>query len=55
VTLDLLFLGCRVGLGGCPPRPPTEPYVQFSRIRLFEIRVRYGRQTECTAMASGRG
>jgi hypothetical protein len=28
----------RVGRGGCPPRPPTDPDVQISRIRLFGIR-----------------
>jgi hypothetical protein len=28
-------IGCRVGPGGCPPRPPTDPDVQVSRIRLF--------------------
>ena len=27
--------GCRVDLGGCPPRPPTDPDVQNSRIRLL--------------------
>jgi len=30
----------RVGQGGCPPRPPTDPDVQISRIRLFGSRFR---------------
>jgi hypothetical protein len=25
----------RVGLGGCPPRPPTDPDVQNSSIRFL--------------------
>ena len=37
---------CQVGPGGCPPRPPTDPDVRDYRIRLFEVRLRYGRQTE---------
>jgi hypothetical protein len=31
----------RVGLGGCPPRPPTDPYVRDYRIRFFGPRFRY--------------
>jgi hypothetical protein len=33
----------RVGPGGCPPGPPTDPDVRDSRIRLVEAKVRYGR------------
>src|SRR5436305_15190072 len=35
------FRTCRVDLGGCPPRPPTDPYVRNYRIRFFRSRVRY--------------
>lgn len=28
--------GCRVDPGGRPPKPPTDPDVQISRIRFFE-------------------
>jgi hypothetical protein len=31
----------RVGPGGCPPRPPTDPDVRDYRIRLLEMRLRY--------------
>ena len=31
----------RVDLGGCPPRPPTDPYVRNYRIRFLRSRVRY--------------
>ena len=30
--------GFRVDLGGCPPRPPTDPYVRDYRIRFFRSR-----------------
>jgi len=33
--------GFRVDLGGCPPRPPTDPYVQNYRIRFLRPRFRY--------------
>jgi hypothetical protein len=35
----------RVDLGGCPPRPPTDPYVRNSRIRFLRSRFRYATQT----------
>ena len=31
----------RVAPGGSPPRAPTDPDVQNSRIRLLETRIRY--------------
>ena len=31
----------RVGLGGHPPRPPTDPYVRNYRIRFLRPRFRY--------------
>ncbi len=34
--------GGRVGLGGCPPRPPTDPDLWDCHIRLFESRIRCG-------------
>jgi protein gp37 len=40
---------CRVDLGGCPPRPPTDPYVRDYRIRFFRSRFCYatsGRMTD---------
>ena len=33
----------RVGQGGFPPRPPTDPDLRDSRIRLFETWLRYAR------------
>ena len=33
--------GGRVAPGDHPPRAPTDPDVQVSRIRLFETRLRY--------------
>ena len=32
---------CRVALGGCPPRAPTDPYVRIERIRLVSAWIRY--------------
>jgi hypothetical protein len=31
----VIISGGRVGLGGCPPRPPTDPDVQNSSIRFL--------------------
>jgi hypothetical protein len=33
----------RVALGDCSPRAPTDPDMQISRIRLFDLRIRCAR------------
>jgi hypothetical protein len=38
---DCQRIGFRVDLGGCPPRPPTDPYVRNYRIRFLRLRFRY--------------
>ena len=44
-----------VALGGYPPRAPTDPDMQNSRIRLLGVGIRYGRGTPCMirGLASG--
>jgi hypothetical protein len=43
---NVVTSSCRVDPGGYPPRSPTDPDVQISRIRLLVMRVRYARQAE---------
>jgi hypothetical protein len=45
---------CRVGRGGCPPRPPTDPDVRNSRIRLFALRIRLDPGPDRSGSASSR-
>ena len=46
---------CRVDLGGCPPRPPTDPYVRISRIRFLRSRVRSAIQADWQILGFGNG
>src|SRR5262249_38326167 len=46
---------CWVALGGYPPRAPTDPDVQISRIRLVRSTVHTRRYTEGTTRAAGSG
>jgi hypothetical protein len=46
---------CRVALGGCPPRAPTDPDVQISCIRLVRSTLHTRRYTEWTTRAAGSG
>src|SRR5262245_51945378 len=48
-------LPCRVALGGCPPRAPTDPDVQISCIRLVRSTLHTRRYTEWTTRAAGSG
>lgn len=45
--------GFRVDLGGCPPRPPTDPYVRDYRIRFLRPRFRYATSARPTDSRGG--
>src|SRR5262245_18181103 len=46
---------CRVALGSCPPRAPTDPDVRNYRIRLVRPTLHTRRYTEWTTRAAGSG
>jgi hypothetical protein len=46
---------CRVALGSCPPRAPTDPDVRNYRIRLVRSTLHTRRYTEWTTRAAGSG
>src|SRR5262249_33697454 len=46
---------CRVALGSCPPRAPTDPDVRNCRIRLVRSTLHTRRYTEWTTRAAGSG
>src|SRR5271157_1163878 len=51
--LRIISIG-RVGLGGRPPKPPTDPDVQNSSIRFLTPRLRCMAQQRWTTRAGGR-